>query len=51
MYQCEECNKVSPRYETQFRIITKVRSLIKGFEIEEEKKVCKECYEKFNKTI
>jgi len=50
LYKCELCKKQSERKETQFRLITKIRKLFKGFEIEEEKKVCMECYGN-NKTI
>ena len=44
MYKCQICKYQSERGETQFNLITKIRPLQKGFEIAEEKKVCKECY-------
>lgn len=48
MYKCQKCRKNSESGETQFKLITKIRKKIKGWEIEEEKKVCSDCYHKIN---
>lgn len=49
MYKCEICKYQSKPEETQFRLIIKKRQLEKGWEIEEEKKVCCNCWIKGEK--
>jgi hypothetical protein len=49
MFKCQICHRQSKARQVQFTIITKKREKMyenrkKGFEIEEEKKVCYNCY-------
>lgn len=44
MFRCKKCKQQSQRGQSQFRIITRIRVLHKGWEIEEELPVCHSCF-------